>query len=129
MEYQVTKEILDKVFFNDGSLRDIYVLDVGIDDWQRFIDWVCNSSRGTIFYKDGEKQIYNKTNVAKLFKEKEHHNILLSIDFKGVFINCHFFEENKMELDINPKEISSQNEVNAVFEFMRKLSNVLDKEI
>ena len=28
------------------------------------VDWVCNSSWGTIFYKDGEKQIYNKTNVA-----------------------------------------------------------------
>lgn len=33
MKSHITTEVLDKVFLNDGSLRDIYVLDVDLDDW------------------------------------------------------------------------------------------------
>jgi hypothetical protein len=35
-------------------------------------------------YKVGQKEEYEKLKTAELFDEKNHHSILLSIDFKGV---------------------------------------------
>ncbi|PET42346.1 hypothetical protein CN514_22765 [Bacillus sp. AFS001701] len=129
MEKHLTNEVLDKVFFVDGSLRDIYVLDVNLDDWQKLIDWLCLSDWGIEFYIDGQKNTNKITNVSKLFEEKKDKSVLLSIDIKGVLINCHFFVEGELEFDLNPKEIKGLNEARSVFEFMSKLSNILGKEI
>lgn len=130
MKSHITTEVLDKVFLNDGSLRDIYVLDVDLDDWQKFYEWIYLSSWETKLYKDGLETVNEIKSVVKLFEDKEIHSILLSIDIDGAaLINCHFFSKDEMEFDVNPIEIKSLYEANAVFEFMRKLSSILGKEI
>ncbi|MFF3024832.1 hypothetical protein ACFVRR_19620 [Gottfriedia sp. NPDC057948] len=129
MEKHLTNEVLDKVFFVDGSLRDIYVLDVNLDDWQKLIDWLRLSDWAIQFYIDGQENTNKITNVSKIFDEKKKKSVLMSININGVLINCHFFVEDEIEFDINPKEIIGLSEVSSVFEFMSKLSNVLGKEI
>lgn len=130
MKRHITNEVLDKVFFNDGSLRDIYVLDVDLGDWQMFYEWIYLSSWEIKLYKDGLETVNEIKNVDKLFKDKEFHSILFSIDIEGAaLINCHFFSKDEMEFDVNPKEIKGLHEANAVLEFMSKLSSILGKEI
>ncbi|MFJ7973690.1 hypothetical protein [Psychrobacillus sp. NPDC096389] len=130
MKSKITSEVLDNVFFNDGSLRDIYVLDVDLVDWQKFYDWIYLSRWEITLYKDGLETVNEIKNVIELFEERENHSILLSIDIDGAaLINCHFFSKDEMEFDVNPIDIKSLNEANAVFGFMKKLSSVLDKEI
>ncbi|MFZ0577995.1 MAG: hypothetical protein WAM41_10875 [Psychrobacillus psychrotolerans] len=130
MKSHITNEILDEVFFNDGSLRDIYVLDVDLNDWQMFFEWIYLSSWEIKLYKDGLETVNEIKSVAKLFKDKEFFSFLLSIDIDGAAkINCHFFSKDEMEFDVNPIEIKGLYEANAVFEFMRKLSSILGKEI
>ncbi|MFJ5771656.1 hypothetical protein [Psychrobacillus sp. NPDC093180] len=130
MKRYSTNEVLDKVFFNDGSLRDIYVLNVDLGDWQMFYEWIYLSGWGIKLYKDGLETVNEIKNVDKLFEGKEFHSILLSIDIKGAaLINCHFFSKDEMEFDVNPIEIKGLYEANAVFEFMSKLSSILGKEI
>ncbi|MBT2739026.1 hypothetical protein [Bacillus sp. ISL-7] len=125
---EMTNVVLNKVFFNDGSLRDIYVVDVNLTDWQRFFDWIRTSTWDIVFYKDGFVTVYEETDVAHFFEEKENHRILMSINTNGVFINCHFFSEDEIEFDIDPKEVKSKTEAKAVFEFMKNLSKILHKE-
>ncbi|MGG0177499.1 hypothetical protein [Gottfriedia acidiceleris] len=129
MEKHLTNEVLDKVFFVDGSLRDIYILDANMDDWQKLIDWLCLSDWGIEFYIDGQKNTNIITNGSKLFEEKKNKSVLMSIDINGVLVNCHFFGEDEIEFDINPQEIIGLTEASSVFEFMSKLSNILGKEI
>ncbi|RTR26584.1 hypothetical protein EKG37_21180 [Robertmurraya yapensis] len=52
----------------------------------------------------------------------------MSININGVLINCHFFSVDEIEFNIDPKEVKSKYEANAVFEFMKNLSKILDKE-
>ncbi|MFP5115199.1 hypothetical protein ACSU64_22850 [Bacillaceae bacterium C204] len=72
--------------------------------------------------------MYEETDVTHFFEEKENHRILMSINTNGVLINCNFFSEDKIEFDIDPKEVKNKSEANAVFEFMKNLSKILDKE-
>ncbi|MES9685386.1 hypothetical protein ABWK22_21295 [Gottfriedia acidiceleris] len=102
MEKHLTNEVLDKVFFVDGSLRDIYVLDVTLEDWQKLIDWLRLSDWVIEFYIDGQKNTNKITNVSKIFEEKKKKSVLMAINIKSVLINCHFFVEDELEFDINP---------------------------
>ncbi|XRG80772.1 hypothetical protein V5E38_10910 [Rossellomorea sp. GAMAL-10_SWC] len=129
MEKHITNEVLDNVFFGDGSLRDIYILDANINDWQKLIDWLCLSDWAIEFYIDGQKNTNKIINVSKIFEEKKNKSVLMSIDINSVLVNCHFFVEDEIEFDINPKEIIGLNEASYVFEFMIKLSNIIGKEI
>ena len=52
----------------------------------------------------------------------------MSINTNGVLINCHFFSEDEIEFDIDPKEVKSKSKADDVFEFMKNLSKILVKE-
>lgn len=88
-----------------------------------------NNLWNIVIYKDGQVTVYEETDVAHFFEEKDNHSILMSINTNGAFINCHFFSEDEIEFDIDPKEVKSKSEANAVFEFMKNLSKILDKDI
>ncbi|MEH7389634.1 hypothetical protein V7149_19980 [Bacillus sp. JJ1503] len=118
---------MDKVFFKDGSLRDIYIVDVDLTDWQKFFDWIRTSPWDIVYYKDGQETEYEETDDAHFLKDNDYH-ILMSININGVLINCHFFSEDEIEFDIDPKEVKSITVVIAVFKFMKSLSKILDKE-
>lgn len=126
---EITKNFLDDVFFNDGSLRDIYVLDVDINDWQIFLNWILSTHWAVAFYKDGQVKVYEKTEATHLFDEKKNSAIKMSIDIMGIIFNCYFFSEDELEFDIQPKEVRGVTEAIEVFKFMRELSKILGKEI
>ncbi|GAA0338166.1 hypothetical protein GCM10008967_30560 [Bacillus carboniphilus] len=129
MESHITNEVLENVFFIDGSLRDIYVLDADKDDWQKFYDWVLANPWEILFYKDGQIAEYKEKVVTNIFKDKENGTIhLMSIKLNSVLINCHFFSEEELELDIDPKDVKDIRAASTVFDFMRELSINLDKE-
>ena len=125
---ELTNEVLDKVFYNDGSLRDIYVFNVNLTDWQKFLDWILTSTWDIVFYNDGYVTDYNEKDVVQFFQEKENHRIIMAIKTKNVIINCHFFSEDEIEVDIDPKEVKSKTEAYTVFEFMKDLSRLLNKQ-
>ncbi|MFC4323231.1 hypothetical protein [Litchfieldia salsa] len=129
MDEYITNDVLNEVFYVDGSLRDIYVFNVSLSDWQKLFDWIRLSPWEVIFYKDGQVTLYKGTDVAKFFEEKESNGIhLMSININGVLVNCHFFSESEIEFDIDPKQVNSMSDANIVFEFMKKLSKMLGKE-
>jgi hypothetical protein len=128
MDKNINNEVINQVFFVDGSLRDIYVFNVDLDEWQKLYELVHSSQWNIILYKDGQISEYEDTTVHKLIKEKENHSIMMTINIKGILINCYFFSDTEIEFDIDPKEVKSGSDVNIVFDFMKKISKVLGKE-
>lgn len=128
MEIPIPNKVMEKVFFSDRSLRDIYILNVDLDDWQKTFDWINLSHWSVAFYKDGQLIQCAETDVSYFFEAKESNTMLMSIEINGVKINCNFFSKDEIEFDIDPKEIRSILEANAVIEFMKNLSKTLDKE-
>jgi hypothetical protein len=53
----------------------------------------------------------------------------MSIEVDGILINCHFFTEQEIEFDIDPREITSEEKLSKVFEFMQRIGRLLQKEV
>ncbi|MFB7142512.1 hypothetical protein ACFCYN_23135 [Gottfriedia sp. NPDC056225] len=128
MDKNINNDVINNLFFVDGSLRDFYAFNVDLDDWQKLYEYIHNTNWKIILYKDGQKYDEEDTNVYKLFKQKENHSIMMTINIKDILINCYFFYYTEIEFDIDPKEVKSESDLNIVFDFMKKIANTLGKE-
>lgn len=115
-----------KAFYVDGSLRDIYVQNTTATDWGKFLDLV--SSLKTASFRDGEPDNL-PTQVAEIFEGTGEASLLLQIDLGKVKLNCHFFTIDEIELDVDPKEVTSQQELDAVIDVLVDVGKSLNKDV
>jgi hypothetical protein len=59
--------------------------------------------------------------VSELFATRDHPH-MLEIDVHGVKVNCHFFESDEIELDIDPREVVDESRHQAVLRFLEELA-------
>ncbi len=112
----------------DGSWRDIYVLNTTISDWQILVDFLRSDIYEyscTISGKNSELPSSAKDIVNAEFEFKP----LLHLTVGSVILNCHFFTDEEIEFDLDPREIQSEREAEQIFAFMRQVGEILDKEV
>ena len=99
------------IFDIDGALRDIYVQEVSISDWEKLIDLLNEeySVRYVITDEVRNPNQIDKDYVIKFLTDEtgEMDSPFVSIDIGGIQINCHFFLTDQIEFDFNPKQINS----------------------
>ncbi|MBU3822516.1 hypothetical protein KO566_10615 [Flavobacteriaceae bacterium XHP0103] len=123
---------IEWIFEKDGALRDIYVQNATISDWEKIIDLL--NSEYKISYGNSEENFTNQIDldyVKKMFADEtgELEIKFVRIDLNGILILCHFFLEEQIEFDINPTEIKTELEFNKIMDFMKSISSKLDKQI
>jgi hypothetical protein len=125
----IDSSMLDQIFENDGSYRDIYVHNSELRDWETIIELLRNNYKCRLL-KDGVEINFETYDAARIFRERGNFGFTLSVDFKGVIINSHFFEEDAIEFDIYPKEIGSSLEKRmTVFEFMQFVAISINRSV
>lgn len=125
--FSLTWDEYKSAFEWDGSLRDIYVLETTVGDWNKFLNFI--STREFEFkYLVGEVETELPLDVAELLARNDSGS-LLSIDLNGAVANCHFFWDKDIELDLDPREIKSDAQAAIVFNFMARLGYVLGKDV
>ncbi len=110
----------------DGSWRDIYIKGTTLEDWNQLLSVV----RGTTQYQywvDGE--LTPLPTVATNIFSTQRHVKLLSIWVGGVQLNCHFFAEGEIELDLDPRQVTSEESFDALRQFMEQLAIALQRSI
>lgn len=112
----------------DGSLRDIYVLNTSIKDWQRFIDFAHSGAYRISYEVDGEETSLPRQ-VAEIFQARTASNAFCSISAGSISIRCHFFNDWELEFDVDPREIQGEAQAEEVFAFMRQIGQLLSKEV
>ena len=118
------------IFEPDGwLLRDIYIQDVSLTDWEKLIDFL-NCTYNLKFGEEDSKQIdkdyvvnYLTDNTGEIETKK------LTIDLNGIKINCYFFLQDEIEFDINPTEIKQFSDFERLEEFMTEISKALRKQV
>lgn len=116
-----------KTAFNwDGSWRDLYVFETTPDDWQRLVDFVRKSVHPHTFQR-GPEVCALPAHVNVLFEKDA--GALLSIHLGGITLNAHFFCVEQIELDLDPREVQSEERAKALFEFMRGVGQALNKPV
>ena len=96
-------------FVWERSWRDIYVLDTSAADWEIVIKDLSETTADFRFFVDG----YLWQEALPLFPiilaMRELHGVTLHFSVAGIGIKCHFFEEGRIEFDLDPREVSELN--------------------
>jgi hypothetical protein len=124
---QPTWEEYQSAFLRDGTLRDAYILDTTLDDWQKFIEFIKVNGYKYKF-KTREKEPSPLPDDVSTIVEQEDLS-LLSIFVNSIQINCHFFIIAEIELDLDPGEFLGAMQFKCLVEFLSRLSCYLQKEI
>jgi len=117
------------IFEPDGSLRDIYVQDVTISDWENLIDFL--NLNYNIKFGENENNQIDKEYVIQYLKDEtgEMERKSLKIDFNGVNFHCYFFLPDQIEFDIDPREIKTINDFESIEKFMVSISKTLKNQV
>ncbi len=121
-------KLYEREFSWDGSWRDFYVLNTSTSHWQRFIDFLRTGRYAYGFTLSGEPASL-PPDAATIFAAWANDGPLLSIDVGGVVLNCHFFTEQEIEFDLDPRTVTEQSKAEAIFAFMEALARVLEQPV
>ncbi|WP_406825075.1 hypothetical protein [Pedobacter sp. KACC 23697] len=128
----MTWEILrKKIYYIDGSLRDIYVKDTSMEDWEKWIDLI-NTGYKVKFYNGLSGEIESQIDKSMVFDYWNGKTDLLSnvtIHLKDILVKCYFFGGDEIENDITPSEINSIEDHNRLVDYLKDVSACLDKEV
>lgn len=124
-------ELKDKVYYTDGSWRDIYVLQTTCADWKIWVDYVNKNYR--IDWFNGKAAKEENQIDFKVIEEywRGDHDLCSTakVFIDKIQINAYFFDDTELENDINPSEFNSIHDHNKLIKYMSDLSIILDKEV
>ena len=91
-------------FVVDGSLTDIHVENTSEDQWQQFLEWLHAGPYKTE-YVYGDHPLLLPKDPRELFLKREERH-LIRIDIGDVWLHCHCFSVDEIELDIDQSEVN-----------------------
>ena len=122
-------ESIQRELTPDGSLRDIYIYQADSDLWNTFIFLISNSNLNYEFWH-GDRERKIPSNIKEIQSLQNSDPTILKIFIEeGIQINCHFFAEEEIEMDVDPKEISEKHRFSILVSFLMWLSQELKKSI
>jgi hypothetical protein len=113
-------------FQPDGALRDIYVLDTTLDDWDVAFRFLVDSYAHQLTSGNPEQAF--PASASDVFHQQETgHRMSLHLDVGGVLVNCHFFSPDEIELDLDPSDVSNQETYQSVLRLVMGLAAAVGK--
>jgi hypothetical protein len=124
----------DNIYFLDGSLRDIYVLNSSREDWEKWIDFVNKTFEVRFTYCDinGDLKSNNQIISKYIFDYWDNVSefvVSATIMIGEIILKCHFFSEEEIENDITPSDIKSLEQHNQIIDYLKSISKLLNKEV
>ena len=124
-------ELKEKIYYCDGSLRDIYVLHTNLEDNKKWTNLA--NELYTVKWFNGLTQTSEQKINLEVIEEylKGQHDLCssVSIYIDKIQINNHFFTDNEIENDISPEDINSIEDHEKIIEYMTDISILLDKPV
>ena len=118
-------------FYVDGSLRDLYVLNTTLEHWQRMLDYVRGAGLVAGFER-GTRTAQLPQRISDIFAEKDdpdHESLLLRLNVGGLWVNCHFFQDDEIEFDLDPREVTDEQRYEALMGFMVDLGRATGRRV
>ncbi len=124
---RITWANAEKIFHKDGSLRDIYVFDTSFHEWNALWNMVHAEGYSLRYTKDGEESPIPTDAAAVLADRSCSHGLFISMG--GIDITCGFYLCEEIELDVDPGQINSQEQLDFVLKFMADLGVATGKDV
>lgn len=119
-------ESIASVFNVDGSLRDIFASGTAISDWNQLLN-LAHRSQKLEYFVDGVETSLPLT-AASIFEDNKHTHFL-RINLGGPTLNTHFFVVDEIELDLDPKEVNSQADLDMILKFCAALGHEISRDV
>lgn len=115
------------IFEPDGSLRDIYVQDILLREWEKLINHLNANFKVTF----SDQEIIDKKYVLEYLQDTsgEMESKSLTIHLGQIKVNCYFFLSEQIEFDIDPKEVNSLSDFELIEKFMTSISETLQEQV
>ncbi|WP_452227572.1 hypothetical protein [Lacinutrix sp. MEBiC02404] len=123
---------IEWIFEKDGALRDVYVQNATVSDWEKVVDLL--NSEYKLTYGVYEDNLTNKIDfgyVKAMFADETGEMEIKSatIDLNGIIVKFYFALEDQIEFDINPTDIKTESDFYLIIDFMKIISSKLEKQI
>lgn len=113
----------------DGALREMLVLETTLEDWRAFVDFVRSGPYQTVYERDGDRAGM-PSDVATLFTaEGREHTYLWRIRHGGIDFDCHFFSLPMIDMNVDPRQLKSDADVDAVVDFIFQIGRALRRDV
>jgi hypothetical protein len=111
----------------DGSLLDAYVFDTTVADWQAFVDLVRSKGWWFAYSEDG-RAVRLPHRVENVLARSAERAVLLQVrPIPEMLVNVHFFSDEEIEVDFDPRELQGQERLDALCVFLRAVGRKLRK--
>ncbi|WP_439539547.1 hypothetical protein [Sphingomonas sp.] len=114
--------------FKAECLCDIYIFDTSLDDWASIWSVLLADSDHLSFTVDGEPAT-PPLDVAEAFQLGRNHSVCGSYAVGKQRVNCHFFLEEEVEFDLDPRDVDGPAEADRLAEFITILGRATSKEV
>jgi len=116
-------------FKTDGSLRDIYAENINLEKWDEFL----RSIRLTGFkleFTHGDKpmELPNTISEIKQLQETDPTTLFIWLG-DTIQINCHFFMDTEIEMDVSPHDVTSESAYLLLVNFLGWLATLTNKNV
>jgi hypothetical protein len=121
----------DTIYGFDGSWLDIYVLDTTQKDWKKWVD-IVNEQYSVSFYNGQTEKTETKIDFQAVLNKWSGKTDLINgatIKLDGVDINCHFFSDQEIENDIDPRQVKTIDDHNKLMDYLGTVSAALNKRV
>ena len=112
----------------DGSLRDIYVREASIQDWDKLLrslpSWPYRCALSI-----GEQSSPLALDAQDLFRPSSRGQSHLVITVGSAAVHCHFFSTDELEFDLDPRQVDGTESFEALIDFMKRLGSLLRKPV
>lgn len=95
-------------FEPDGGLRDIYVLDATLADWQAVVDALKREVAGLHFNVGGKTSELPDDISELFFRSPNDLTPCLNVPFGPSTSNCYFFSDDEIEFDLDPRVMKAE---------------------
>ena len=111
----------------DGSLRDIYITPATLGEW-RTLYQLLRDFPGVEYSVDGNMQAPPDA-VEQVFAVWSSAHPMLRVKVGRTLIVFHFFSDEEIECDVDPREISSQSDLDALLGFVQQIGDMTHKRV
>ena len=116
-------------FDTDGSLRDIYIENIEPSTWNLFIQKIKQSDYRFEFNHGDSSAVFPDSIDSIKELQKVNPTILRLWLNDSIQLNCHFFIETEIELDVSPYDIQNEESYIELINFLNWLAFILDTEV
>ena len=129
----VTRETMEKHFEVVTGLnlhiRDLFVDNVSLDDWETFFRWIEEKGFQTYWQVDSEPVDFEFQSAEEAFEKRTTAFVTCSFLVGYVLMRCAFYHSSQIELDFHASEIDDQQTLNSLTTFMAELGQLLQRRV